>query len=335
MTLNALETSLFPKCLEFAKRQWSFHWTADEISLQHDLTKYQAFNSSQRELLLFIFTTFTQMDIVVGGVYNQHILKLFSKHFGHDNLKDLEFMTSAFSNMENIHVDAYTKLIDSLLINKSIYLNWKSNKKIHTIIEEIESLFETQNKYEVTVTIIERLLKFILFHEGVFLFVQFGLLYAYLNDGLLHASNNIIMFSMRDESLHVEGVIYLIRRLCSILNVDVSTFIQKIEKDILYKIGLIKETYIDEFQKLNKSQLTPGILHFIDNFEGYVDWLLKVRYGQLGINTDSLGECPVIFLRSKLTPQGTIRSEERDFLTEESLYRSFDFGNARLIFEEL
>lgn len=335
--MTLLDVSLFPKCIDFAEEQYDKHWVAKEISLQHDATDYVKMNKEMQELIIWVFSFFTQMDLSVGDIYNSNLCNYVRnvlnedliKHLtkgGEYNFKDLQIMCTAFSNMENIHAFAYQYLSDTLGIENDIQFAWKQDKML---LNKIKSISCEKNKvvdYE-NGQIIYDLMDFIIRHEGLTLFSIFAALYAYTQDGLLKGSQKIVRFSMRDETLHIKGVIYVIKRLKELLmlsneeyNVILNDIINVANKEIdliceiLYRKGFMNECFLNG--------LSPSVFNIIVFMKDYLKWLLTIRVEQLSLNSDfsKIKDCPIKFMETVVNKNGDIINENGDFLTEESTF---------------
>ena len=88
--------------------QQRIHWLPEEVPLAEDVKDWkQNLTDKERNLLTQIFRFFTQADIEVNNCYMKHYSKVFKP-------TEVQMMLSAFSNMETIHVAAYSHLLDTI-----------------------------------------------------------------------------------------------------------------------------------------------------------------------------------------------------------------------------
>jgi ribonucleoside-diphosphate reductase beta chain len=92
---------------------------ADDVKNWHkDLT------DGERNLLTQIFRFFTQADVGVNNVYMKHYSQVFKP-------TEVLMMLSAFSNIETIHISAYSHLLDTIgmpEVEYSAFLKYKEMK---------------------------------------------------------------------------------------------------------------------------------------------------------------------------------------------------------------
>ncbi len=98
----------YPWAYDAWKIQQQVHWLPEEVPMADDVKDWKH-NLSQGEihLLTQIFRFFTQADIEVNNCYMRHYSRVFKP-------TEVQMMLSAFSNMETIHIDAYSHLLDTL-----------------------------------------------------------------------------------------------------------------------------------------------------------------------------------------------------------------------------
>ncbi len=193
---------LYPWAYEAWKQQQQMHWLPEEVSMSDDINDWKnKLNDGDRSFLTNIFRFFTQADIDVHDCY----LRKYSSVF-----KPIEvgMMLSAFANMETIHIEAYSFLIESLSMPDDIYLeflNFKAMKDKHDYL----SNFDTKKKEGIAKT----LAMYGAFTEGLQLFSSFALLLNYTRHGLMKGMGQIITWSFRDETLHTKSIIKLFKEL--------------------------------------------------------------------------------------------------------------------------
>ena len=82
--------------------QQRIHWLPEEVPLADDVQDWKTvLSEKEKNLLVQIFRFFTQADIEVNNCYMRHYSNI---------LKPTEvcMMLAAFSNMETIHIAAYS-----------------------------------------------------------------------------------------------------------------------------------------------------------------------------------------------------------------------------------
>ncbi len=184
--------------------QQRIHWLPEEVPLADDVKDWKTtLSAEERHLLMQIFRFFTQSDIEVNNCYMKHYSKVFKP-------TEIQMMLAAFSNMETIHIAAYSHLLDTLGIPDTEYqafLKYKEMKDKYDYMQQ----FGTETKEGIAKT----LAVFGAFTEGLQLFASFAILLNFQRFGKMRGMGQIIAWSVRDESLHTENIIRLFRTFLS------------------------------------------------------------------------------------------------------------------------
>jgi ribonucleotide reductase beta subunit family protein with ferritin-like domain len=92
----------YPWAYEFWKRQQQVHWMPEEVPLGEDCRDWaQKLSEHERNLLTQIFRFFTQADVEVQNCYHEKYGRVFKP-------TEIKMMLTAFSNMETMHIAAYS-----------------------------------------------------------------------------------------------------------------------------------------------------------------------------------------------------------------------------------
>ncbi len=84
------------------------HWLPEEVPLADDVKDWHRnLTDGERNLLTQIFRFFTQADVEVNNCYMKHYSQVFKP-------TEVLMMLSAFSNIETIHIAAYSHLLDTI-----------------------------------------------------------------------------------------------------------------------------------------------------------------------------------------------------------------------------
>tara|TARA_B100000131_G_scaffold285697_1_gene295160 strand:+ start:1549 stop:2505 length:957 start_codon:yes stop_codon:yes gene_type:complete len=191
----------YPWAFEAYKKQQQMHWLADEVPLQDDIKDYkEKLSSDNRMLLDNIFKFFTQADVDVCEGYAKHYLPTFKA-------PEVRMMLVSFAAMEAVHQEAYSLLLETLGKSDSQY---KEFMDIQEMVEKHEYLsdFNMNTPHDIAKT----MAVYSGFTEGVQLFSSFAILLNYPRHNLMKGMGQIVTWSIRDESLHVESVSKLFRQ---------------------------------------------------------------------------------------------------------------------------
>lgn len=180
------------------KRQQQIHWMAEEVPMGEDIINWKTdLKEKEVNLLSHIFRLFTQSDIEVANNYMRHYLNVFQP-------LELQMMLVSFANMETVHVEAYALLLKTLGIQASEFSAFKEYKEMQKKIDFLH-LFNIKTCEDVSLT----LAAFGAFTEGLSLFASFAMLLNFPRNNKMKGMGQIISWSVRDESLHCEGIIRL------------------------------------------------------------------------------------------------------------------------------
>jgi ribonucleoside-diphosphate reductase beta chain len=176
------------------------HWVPEEVPLADDVKDWTyKLTVEEKNLVTHIFRFFTQGDVEVMDNYMVRYMTVFRP-------PEVQMMLAAFANMEGIHVEAYSLLLDTLglpEVEYSKFLEYKAMRDKHDLFET----FSVDNPREVAKT----LAGFGGFVEGVQLFASFAILINFTRFNKMNGMGKVIEWSMRDENLHSEGITWLFR----------------------------------------------------------------------------------------------------------------------------
>lgn len=190
----------YPHFFEYFQKQNQAHWLPTEVPMENDISDYRfRLSENEKNLINQILRFFTQSDIEVNNNYNTKLIPAFPK-------PEIKMMLSSFAAMESIHVWAYSYLNDSLGLPETIYsafLDYQSMRDKYDFFQEFD-ITDTRD-------LMLNLAVFGGFIEGVSLFSSFAILMNFPRMGKLKGVGQIVTWSIRDESLHSEGICRLFR----------------------------------------------------------------------------------------------------------------------------
>ena len=178
--------------------QQRIHWLPEEVPLSEDIKDWHnKLSKSEVNLLTQIFRFFTQADIEVNNCYMKQYSKVFQP-------TEIQMMLSAFSNMETIHIAAYSYLLDTIGMPDTEYqafLKYKAMKDKYDYMQK----WNVDTKADIAKT----LAVFGAFTEGLQLFASFAMLMNFPRFNKMKGMGQIITWSVRDETLHMQSIIKL------------------------------------------------------------------------------------------------------------------------------
>jgi ribonucleoside-diphosphate reductase beta chain len=190
----------YPWAYEAWLQQQRIHWLPEEVPLADDVKDWQKnLTPSERNLLTQIFRFFTQADVDVNNCYMKHYSQVFKP-------TEVLMMLSAFSNIETVHIAAYSHLLDTIGMPEIEYTAFLKYKEMKDKYDYMHS-FSVANKTEIAKT----LAAFGAFTEGLQLFASFAILMNFPRFNKMKGMGQIVSWSVRDETLHCLSVIRLFR----------------------------------------------------------------------------------------------------------------------------
>jgi len=247
------------------KRQQQTHWMGEEVPLGADIKDWQSgrLTPAEKNLLTQIFRFFTQSDVEVGDNYLKRYIPLFQP-------LELQMMMAAFSNMETVHIDAYALLLKTLGMPQTEFEAFRDYDAMKAKADYMHT-FGTKTCSDVART----LAMFGSFTEGMALFASFAMLLNFPRHNKMNGMGQIISWSVRDESLHCEGI----TRLYHAWNEETGAVTKAVQDDITdvakTMVGL-EESFIDlAFGMGGIEGMTP------DAIKAYVRYIADWRLTQL------------------------------------------------------
>ena len=194
----------YPWAFECYQKQQQMHWLPSEVILADDLKNYNNDLSSDNKLLVRnILRFFTQADVDVCGGYAELFLPRFKP-------PEIRMMLAAFAAMEGVHQEAYALLNETLGLSDDEYKEFYKYEEMlakHEFLEQCN--MDTPKDMARTLAVYSG------FTEGVSLFASFAILLNFSRFNLMKGMGQIVTWSIRDESLHVEGMTKLFREFVS------------------------------------------------------------------------------------------------------------------------
>ncbi|MFQ5346548.1 MAG: ribonucleotide-diphosphate reductase subunit beta [Rhodothalassiaceae bacterium] len=190
----------YPWAFEAWLTQQRIHWLPEEVPLADDVKDWQTnLSDPERNLLTQIFRFFTQSDIEVNNCYMRHYARVFRP-------TEVQMMLAAFSNMETVHIAAYSHLLDTIGMPETEYSAFLEYEEMKAKYDYMQG-FSASSRRDIATT----LAVFGGFTEGLQLFASFAMLLNFPRFGKMKGMGQIISWSVRDESLHCDSILRLFR----------------------------------------------------------------------------------------------------------------------------
>ena len=258
----------YPWAYDKYKTQQRIHWLPEEVPLAEDVKDW-AINLSEEEksLLTHIFRFFVQSDIEVQDNYMTRLGQLTFP-------TEVKMMLSSFANMESVHIDAYSQLIETVGMPEATYSQFME-------YDELKAKHETYQNFSVDTpeNTAKTLAMFGGFVEGVQLFASFAVLMNFPRRNRMKGMGQIISWSVRDESLHCDGITDLFRTYC-----DETGVLTRGLKGEIYDIAELVIQQEDKFVDLAFERGSIEGLS-IDELKAYIRFLMDFRLRNLGLKS--------------------------------------------------
>ncbi|MFY9288736.1 MAG: ribonucleotide-diphosphate reductase subunit beta [Alphaproteobacteria bacterium] len=257
----------YPWAYEAWHKQQQIHWLPEEVPLADDIKDWrQKLTASERNLLTQIFRFFTQADVEVNNCYMKKYAQVFQP-------TEIQMMLSAFSNMETIHIAAYSHLLDTIgmpEVEYSAFLRYKEMKDKYDYMQN----FTVESPIEIART----LAVFGAFTEGLQLFASFAMLMNFPRFNKMKGMGQIVTWSARDETLHTHSIIRLFRTFT-----DENKFIWT--DSFQRELYLACDTIVDHEDAFIDLSFELGGIEGLkaDDVKAYIRYIADRRLTQLGM----------------------------------------------------
>lgn len=263
------------------------HWLPSEVPLHEDIRDWnERLTKEEKNLINQILKFFTQGDVDIAKAYLDNYIPKFKP-------PEVRMMLSSFAASEANHVHAYSLLNDTL--GEPSLLDFKAFQEYKEMANKHTYLFKDKGKG------IEGFLRdiacFSAFGEGLQLFASFVMLLNFQRYGRMKGMCQIVTWSIRDETHHVESMIKLFKTL---IKENPKVWTDKFKKtiyqtardmveledkfiDLAFEMGGIRGLTSDEVKKYIRYIADRRLLQLSlkpnygvkDNPLGWLEWVLN------------------------------------------------------------
>lgn len=251
----------YPQAEEYRLQSEDIHWVVKEVEMTKDVEDFKSASLEEKEFIKNILSIFTQSDFNVAANYLPLINKIKNN--------EVRGMLTSFMAREFIHQEGYAHLNESLGFPDSYYTDFLVHQE--TLEKDSYMANSTFESFGL------KLAKGILL-EGVSLFGSFVMLKNFERVGKYLGTCTINEWSLRDESLHVEGNAWLFRTWCDENPKEVNDTFKKHIYTMAREIVLLEQNFVEfafgSYQppKLNK-----------EDVKSYIEFIADRRLAQLGL----------------------------------------------------
>jgi len=257
----------YPWCYEAWLLQNQLIWLPEEVPLAEDVRDWaNKLTPEEKNLLTQIFRFFTQNDVEVGDAYVRKYAQVFGPN-------EVLMMFLAFANIECVHQAAYAHLLDTIGMPETEYKAFLGYKEMKDKFDYMQS-FSVDSRRNLA----KSMAMSSAFTEGLQLFASFAMLLNFPRFNKMKGMGQIVTWSVRDETLHVESMIRLFR---IYIEENRDIWDDELKKDI-YDICRTTVEHEDHFIDLAFEQggiegMTP------DDIKQYIRFIADRRLIQLGL----------------------------------------------------
>ena len=247
----------YPWMFDYYFLQNQMHWMPESVPLHTDVKDWQDLSDNEKNLLTQIFRLFTQSDVQVGANYHDFLIPKMKNN-------EVRNMLTSFANREGVHQRAYA------LLNDTLGLPEEDFHKFIEFKEMSDKLDFMANSNITTLTGLALALAQSVFNEGMSLFASFVMLLNFQRFGKMKGMGTIVEWSIRDETMHVQGNAKLFRTLCDehprIVNDELKSKIYQMARNgVKLEDKFIELAYKDnEVEGLKEEEVKAYIRHIAD-----------------------------------------------------------------------
>lgn len=193
----------YPWAVERAISHEKIHWGEWEASLQEDVSQWKSgtITNQEKNHIIQILRLFTQSDVAVGTNYLEFYIPKFRNN-------EIRAMLTSYANREFVHQRSYALLNDTLGLPE---------EEFHAFLEYKQMAKKIEFMQDIDVHSLAGLAKAVArsaINEGMSLFSAFVMLLNYQRYGKMRGMCEIVEWSIRDETIHCEGMVKLFRTFC-------------------------------------------------------------------------------------------------------------------------
>ena len=248
----------YPWAVELSKKHEEIHWIEDEAELSEDVQDWKTkLTDSEKEFITHVLRLFTQSDVQVGENYHELLIPKFKNN-------EVRNMLSSFAAREAVHQRAYALLNDTLGLPDEDFHKFLEYKEMADKIDFMKE-GETNSHTGLALALAQSV-----FNEGMSVFASFVMLLNFQRFGKMKGMATIVEWSIRDETIHVQGNAKLFRTFCEehprVVNDELKSKIYNMAENAVS----LEDKFIDlafrgnDVQGLTKKEVRAYIRHIAD-----------------------------------------------------------------------
>ena len=256
--------------VDLTVRHEKAHWIEDEIDLGEDVSDWKTNKVTpiEKDYITNILRLFTQSDVAVGQNYYDQFIPKFKNN-------EIRNMLGSFANREGVHQRAYALLNDTLGLPDSEYHAFLEYKEMTDKIEFMQKA-DTTTQRGLALALAKSV-----FNEGVALFASFVMLLNFQRVGKMKGMGKVVEWSIRDESMHVEGNSRLFKAF-------VAEHPKLVDNDFKKEIYVMAKNVVKLEDKFIQLAYAMGEIEGLtmEEVKTYIRYITDRRLLQLGLKTN-------------------------------------------------
>lgn len=193
----------YPWAVDLTIEHDKVFWGEWEAKLQDDVTQWKngTLSPVEKNHITQILRLFTQSDVAVASNYCTHYIPKFKNN-------EIRGMLASFASREWIHQRSYALLNDTLGLPEeefSVFMGYQQ------LVDKVEFMtdIDVNTQSGLALAVARSAI-----NEGMSLFSAFVMLINYTRFGKMKGMGEIVQFSIRDETMHCQGMTRLFRTFC-------------------------------------------------------------------------------------------------------------------------
>jgi ribonucleoside-diphosphate reductase beta chain len=258
---------VYPEFVEITEKHEKAHWGTWEVKLGEDVTQWQTgvIDDATKAFIKTILRVFTQGDVEVAKDYYDHLIPFFKNN-------EVRNMLGSFAAREGTHQRAYALLNDTLGFGKEFYEEFNNYIRLKDKLDFMSDMKHGSMR-DMGLSLGKQVIV-----EGVCLFGPFAMLLNHSRFGELPGMCDVNLWSIKDETIHVEGNSLLFRKFVSehprIVNDEFKAALYQTQRDAV----MVEDAFIDE---AFDTGVPKGITR--EEMKQYIRSISDYRSEQLGL----------------------------------------------------
>lgn len=253
----------FPWAEELRQQHEKVHWVPEEADLTQDIEQWKTtLTDEEKEFIKAILSIFTQSDVAVGRFYVDHLIPRIKNN-------EVRNLLMSFAARECIHQEGYALLNESLGLGDDFWADFMSHPET---VSKWEYMTRDQNS-NLGLALAKQVML-----EGISLFGSFVMLKNFERHGKILGTCKINEWSLRDETIHVEGNAKIFREWCRENPMEVNGPFKLEIYDMVRSVVNLETDFVDMvFQDFDVEELDK------EDVKEYIRFIADRRLVQLGL----------------------------------------------------